>query len=74
MNGQLSGEIREQRGCKQGNFKSGDHYKVYVAPSLEMLDSADHGVWIGPINVAVSCCADDILTIIGACYFRSGLD
>ena len=28
-----------------------------------MLDSADLGVWIGPVNVAVSCCADDVLTM-----------
>ena len=40
LNGQLSGEIEEQRGCKQGNLKSGDHYKVYVPPPLEMLDAA----------------------------------
>ena len=56
-------ELQEERGCKQGNLKSGDHYKIYVAPSLEMLDSADLGVWIGPVNVAVSCCADDVLTM-----------
>ena len=28
-----------------------------------MLDSAELGVWIGPINVGVSCCADDVLTM-----------
>ena len=28
-----------------------------------MLDSAQLGVWIGPINVGVSCCADDVLTM-----------
>ena len=61
MHGQLSDELTEGRGCKQGNLKSGDHYKVYIAPSLEMLDSADLGVWMGPLNVAVSCCADDVL-------------
>ena len=28
-----------------------------------MLDSADLGVWNGPINTAVSCCADDVLNM-----------
>ena len=28
-----------------------------------MLDSADLGVWIGFINVAVSCCADNVLNM-----------
>ena len=36
---------------------------AYIAPSLEMLDSADLGVWIGPINAAVSCCVDDVLVM-----------
>ena len=63
MHGKLSEEFQEFRGCKQGNLKSGDHYKIYVAPSLEMLDSADLGVWIGPINTAVSCYADDVLAM-----------
>ena len=30
---------------------------------VEMLDSSDLGVWIGPINVSVLCCADDVLTM-----------
>ena len=60
MNGQLSRSIREMLGVKQGRNKSSDHYKVYIAPLLDTLDSANLGVWIGPINVSVSAVADDI--------------
>ena len=63
LDGKLSKQLEETLGCKQRNLKSGDQYTVYIAPSLEMLDSADLGVWIGPINVAVSCCADDVLNM-----------
>ena len=62
MDGKLSKSLQETLGCRQGSLKSGDHYKIYIAPSLETLDSADLGVWIGPINCAISCCADDVLT------------
>ena len=61
MNGNLSKEIMEELGCKQGSSKASDHYKVYVAPVLETIDKADLGVRMGPINCGVSCCADDIL-------------
>ena len=61
LNGKLSDELTETLGCKQGSLKSGDHYKFYVAPTLETLDKSELGLWIGPINVVVSCVADDIL-------------
>ena len=59
MNGYLSRSIEEFTGCKQGNIKSSDHYKIYIGPLLEAIDSAALGVWIGPINVSQSACADD---------------
>ena len=63
MNRKVSSELNETLGCKQGSVKSGDHWKIYVAPGLEAMDSAQLGVSIGPINVGVSACADDILAM-----------
>ena len=59
MNGQVSVNIEEGLGVKQGKNKSSDHYKVYIAPLLDTLESADLGVWIGNVNVSVSGVADD---------------
>ena len=41
MNGKLSRSINEKFGVKQGRNKSSDHYKVYIAPLLDTLDSAN---------------------------------
>ena len=60
MNGKLSRSINEKFGVKQGRNKSSDHYKVYIAPLLDTLGSANLGVWIGSINVSVSGVADDV--------------
>ena len=51
MNGNLSEEFNEQRGVKQGSIKSGDHYKIYVAPIVEFIDQSQLGVQIGPTTV-----------------------
>ena len=61
--GKLSSDLSETLGCRQGNLKSGDHYKFYVSPTLETLDSSRLGVWMGPINCPVSCVADDVLVM-----------
>ena len=60
MKGKLSRDIIEELGVKQGRNKSSDHYKIYIAPLLDTLDGADLGVWVGPVNVAVSGVADDV--------------
>ena len=60
MNGNLSREIEENLGVKQGHINSSDQYKVYIGPCLETLEEAQLGVWIGPINSGVSGCADDV--------------
>ena len=60
MNGKLSREIKERLGVKQGHINSSDHYKVYIGPCLDMLEDAQLGVWIGPLNSGVSGCADDV--------------
>ena len=60
MGGKISRNIEEKLGVKQGRNKSSDHYKIYIAPLLDTLEKAELGVWIGPINVAVSGVADDV--------------
>ena len=60
MKGHLSRDITEDLGVKQGRNKSSDHYKIYIAPLLDTLDSANLGVWVGPVNVSVSGVADDV--------------
>ena len=59
LNGFLSKTISESKGVKQGQIKSSDHYKIYVNPLLDMIDSANLGIQIGPVNVSQSACADD---------------
>ena len=63
MNGQLSRNFEEKLGVKQGHIKSSDDYKIYLNPLLDAIDSANLGVWIGPVNVGSSTCADDIYLI-----------
>ena len=58
--GNLSREIKENLGVKQGRNLSSDHYKLYIAPLLKSLDEAELGVQIGPINISVSGVADDV--------------
>ena len=58
--GNLSRNISEKLGVKQGRNMSSDHYKLYIAPLLKTLDDASLGVQIGPVNVSVSGVADDV--------------
>ena len=60
MNGKLSRPIQENMGVKQGRNKSSDHYKLYIAPLLDSLETSNLGVWLGFINVAVYGVADEI--------------
>ena len=59
MNGQLSRSFEETLGVKQGFIKSSDDYKIYINPLLDSVDGAELGIWIGPVNVGSSACADD---------------
>ena len=59
MNGQLSRSFEETLGVKQGFIKSSDDYKIYNNPLLDSVDGAELGIWIGPVNVGSSACADD---------------
>ena len=59
MNGQLSRTFEETLGVKQGHIKSLDNFKIYINSLLDMIDSANLGMWLGPVNVGSSACADD---------------
>ena len=59
MKGQLSRNFTENLGVKQGHIKSSDDYKIYVNPLLDTVNSPNLGVWLGPIKVGSSACADD---------------
>ena len=59
LNGMLSDSLTENRGVKQGQIKSSDHFKIYINPLLNAIDNSNLGVWIGPLNVGQSACADD---------------
>ena len=60
MKGKISESLTENLGVGQGKIRSSDHYKIYINPVLETLESADLGINIGPINTGVSCVADDV--------------
>ena len=60
MKGKVSKPLTEQLGVGQGKIRSSDHYKIYINPVLDILDSAQLGIDIGPINAGVSCVADDV--------------
>ena len=60
MNVNLSCEVVETLGVKQGQIDSSDAYKIYIGPCLDTLEDAQLGVWIGPINAGVSGVADDV--------------
>ena len=59
MKGQLSRSLTESLGVRQGHIKSSDHFKIYINPLLDTIDSALLGVQLGPVNVGSSACADD---------------
>ena len=59
MQGQLSRNFTEQLGVKQGHFKSTDSYLIYINPWLDTVDSANLGVWLGPVNMGYSAFADE---------------
>ena len=55
----LSRVFEEYTGTRQGHVKASGHYKVYINPCLDTLNSTDLGFHIGPVIVTVVCCADD---------------
>ena len=63
MKGQLSQPFEETLGVKQGHVRSSDNYKVYINPLLDTLEESQLGIWIGPVNVSSSDCADDVYLI-----------
>ena len=63
MNGQLSRPFKETLGVKQGHVRRSDNYKVYIDPLLDKLEESQLRIWIGPVNVSSSDCADNVLDI-----------
>ena len=45
---------------RQGHVKVAGHFKAYINPCLEAINSANIGFDIGPIRVGAECCADDM--------------
>ena len=60
MSRKISQPLNENLGVGQGKIRSSDHYKIYINPALETLESAQLGINIGPINTGLSCVADDL--------------
>ena len=59
LDGKVSRCFREYMGNRQGHLKAAGHFKTYINPCLEAVNSADLGFHIGPIAVGTECCADD---------------
>ena len=55
----LSRKFQEWRGNRQGHVRADGHYKAYINPCLDAVNSAGLGCYIGPINLGTTCCADD---------------
>ena len=56
----LSRTFEEFTGNRQGHVKAAGHFKAYINPCLEAINSANIGFNIGPIKVGAECCADDL--------------
>ena len=63
--GQLSREIREYRGSRQGHKRAAGHFKSYINPCLEAANSSKLGFYIGPICISAVCVADDTYILSG---------
>ena len=63
LDGKLSRTFEEHTGNRQGHVKAAGHFKAYINPCLDALNSADLGFYIGPIHVGSVCCADDTYVI-----------
>ena len=59
VDGKLSRCFSEYTGNRQGHVKAAGHFKAYINPCLDTVNSTDLGFHIGPITVGTECCADD---------------
>ena len=53
-------KLKSIAGVKQGHIDSSDDYKVYINPALNTIENSTLGVWVGPINVAITGVAHDL--------------
>ena len=60
LDGKLSRSFQEFTGNRQGHVKAAGHFKAYINPCLEAVNSSGLGFKIGPITVGAECCADDL--------------
>ena len=65
MEDKLSRTFTEYTGNRQGHVNAAGHFKAYINPCLDAINSANLGFHIGPIAVGTECCADDT-------YIQSG--
>ena len=63
--GKLSRTFEEHTGNRQGHVKASGHFKTYINPCLDTLNSTDLGFHIGLLSVLVVCCADDTYLLSG---------
>ena len=65
LDGKLSRTFEEHTGNRQGHVKASGHFKTYINPCLDTLNSTDLGFHIGLLSVLVVCCADDTYLLSG---------
>ena len=59
QNGMLSRRIKEHKGNRQGHVRASGHFKGYINPLLNTLNSSNLGFRIGPLCITTVCVADD---------------
>ena len=59
LNDKLSHKIAEHKGNRQGHVRASGHFKVYINPCLDTLDSSSLGFQLGPLCITTVCISDD---------------
>ena len=59
LQGKLSRRITEKKGNRQGHVRASGHFKAYINPCLNSLNSSGLGFQIGPLCITAVCVADD---------------
>ena len=59
LDSKLSRKFEEQKGNRQGHVRASGHFKTYINPCIEALNSSKLGFHIGPICITSVCVADD---------------
>ena len=59
QSGRLSRRFAEYKGNRQGHVRASGHFKAYINPCLDTLNSSGLGFTIGPHCITTCCIADD---------------